>query len=91
MSGKTLRTVNAAFRIEFPDVQIPTRQAIYQLAQKFDETGSVDDASRSGRPITVRTAENSQLVSETFSINPQPSQRRTACDLSISRSSLRVL
>ena len=58
MSGKTLRTVNAAFRIEFPDVQIPTRQAIYQLAQKFDETGSVDDASRSGRPITVRTAEN---------------------------------
>lgn len=37
---------------------------------------SVDDASRSGRPTTVRTEENAEFVFETFHRNPQPSQRR---------------
>ena len=43
-SGKTVREVNTAFRDEFPGVDVPTRQAIYQLAKKSDETGSVEDA-----------------------------------------------
>jgi transposase len=88
MSGKTLRTVNAAFRKEFPDVPIPTWQAIYQLAKKFDETGSVEDAPRSGRPRMVSTEENSELVSETFRSNPQLTQRRASNELGIARRSL---
>ena len=53
---------------------ISTRQAIYQLAKKFDETGSVEDAPRSGRPRTVSTEENTERVSETFRLNPQSSE-----------------
>ena len=83
MSGKTVRTVNAAFRNEFPDVPIPTRQTMYQLARKFDETGSIEDASRSGRPRTVSTEENSELVLETFRLNPQLTQRRASNELGI--------
>ncbi|CAF3465187.1 unnamed protein product [Rotaria socialis] len=52
-SGRTLQTLNTAFRREFPGEKIPTRQAIYLLVKNFEETGSVEDASRSGRPTTL--------------------------------------
>ncbi|CAF4255107.1 unnamed protein product [Rotaria sordida] len=87
ISGKT-RVVNEAFQAEFPDTKIPTRQTIYQLAKKFDETGSVEDAPRSGRPRTVRTEENMERVSETFLLHPQTSKKRASIDLGISRRSL---
>ncbi len=86
ISGNT-RIVNEAFQAEFPDTKIPRRQTIYQLAKKFDETGSVEDASRSGRPRTVRTEENME-VSESFLLNPQKSKRRASIDLGISHRSL---
>jgi transposase len=91
ISGKTLRRVNTAFRNEFPHDKIPSRQAIYQLAKKFDETGSVDDAPRSGRPTTFNTEENLELVSKTFSQSPRTSQRHASYELNISRSSLQRL
>ncbi|CAF1568372.1 unnamed protein product, partial [Rotaria sp. Silwood1] len=87
ISGNT-RVVNEAFQAEIPDTKIPTRQTIYQLAKKFDETGSVEDAPRSGRPRTVRTEENMERVSETFLLNPQTSKKRASIDLGISRRSL---
>ena len=49
-SGKNFRPVNGAFRNKFPDKKMPTRQAIYKLARKFDDSGSVEDSPRSGRP-----------------------------------------
>ena len=75
-SEKTVRKVNIAFRNEFHTDKIPTRQTIYRLAEKFDETSSIDDAPRSGRPTIINTEENLELVSETYSLNPQifPSQ-----------------
>jgi hypothetical protein len=88
VSGRTFRPVDAAFRNEFPGEELPTRQTIYRLAENFDETGSVEDAPRSGRPTTVRTEENTQVVSETFRQNPKPSQRRASRELGISRRSL---
>jgi hypothetical protein len=88
ISGKTSRIINAAFRTEFLDTEISTREAIYQLARKFDETGSVEDAPRSGIPTTVRTEENMQHVSEIFILNPRMSQRRASLDLGISCKSL---
>ena len=39
----------------------PTRLAIYKLRDKFDDTGSVADAPRSGRP-SVCTEENLTTV-----------------------------
>ncbi|CAF3957412.1 unnamed protein product [Rotaria sp. Silwood1] len=90
-SGRTLRTVNTAFRSEFPGEKIPTRQAVYLLVKMFEETGSVEDASRSGRPTTGKTEENIQLVSQTFLLNPHISQRCAALELNISRTSLQRL
>ena len=87
MSGKTLRTVNTALWKEYPDIPTPTWQAIYQLAKKFDETGSVEGAPRSGRPRTVSTEENSELVSKTFRSNPQLTERRASNELGIARRS----
>lgn len=46
------------------------------------------DAPRSGRRISINTDENMELVSQTFPLNPQPSQRRAARELGISRSTL---
>ncbi|CAF3721000.1 unnamed protein product [Rotaria sp. Silwood1] len=60
---------------------MPARQAIYKLAKKFDDTGSVEDSPRSDRPTTVRTEENIQLVSEAFARNPQICQRRASLRL----------
>ncbi|CAF3817476.1 unnamed protein product [Rotaria sp. Silwood1] len=90
-SGRTLRTVNTAFRSEFPGEKVPTRQAVYLLVKMFEETGSVEDASRSGRPTTGKTEENIQLVSQTFLLNPHISQRCAALELNISRTSLQRL
>ncbi|CAF1324708.1 unnamed protein product [Rotaria sp. Silwood1] len=58
ISEKILPTVNTAFRNGFPDDKIPTRQAVYQLAKKFAETGSVDATTQSGRPAMTNTEEN---------------------------------
>lgn len=88
MSEKSLHAVNVAFRREFPNDDIPSRQTIYRLSEKFDETGSVDDLPRSGRPKSVTKEENIQIVSENFRVTPQTSQRRASHELDISRSSL---
>lgn len=88
---KKIALVDAAFRNEYPGEEVPTRQTISRLPEKFDETGSVEDAPRSGRPTTVRAEENAQTVSETFRRNPQSSQRRASRDLNISRTSLQCL
>jgi hypothetical protein len=83
VSGKKFASVDAAFRNEYPGEEVPTRQTIYRLAENFYETGSVEDAPRSGRPTTVRTEENAQTVYEAFRRNPQTSQRRASRDLNI--------
>ena len=43
----------------------PTRLAIYKLRDKFDDTGSVADAPRSGRP-SVCTEQNLATVAEAY-------------------------
>ena len=49
---------------EYSGEKVPTRQTIYRLAEKFDETSSVEDASRSGRPTTVSIEEYTKAFSE---------------------------
>ena len=88
LSGKSLHTVNVAFRDVFPNSEIPARQTIYRLVKKFEETGSVKDAPRSDRLTSVTAEENVQLVSQNFLLNPQTSQRYAARELEISRSTL---
>ena len=47
----------------------PTHLAIYKLPDKFDDTGSVADAPRSGRP-SVCTEQNLATVAEAYGRSP---------------------
>ena len=87
-SRKSHLVVSDTFQAKFPGEKAPSRQAIYQLAKKFQETGSVEDAPRSGRPVTASTEENAELVLETFTQDPYTSLRRVSNELDIARTSL---
>ena len=89
MSQKSYLIVGDVFQTKFSDEKTPSRQAIHQLAKKFQETGSVEDASRSGRPVSACTDDNADLVSNRFTQDPHASQRRVSNELDIARSSLR--
>jgi transposase len=66
----------------------PTRESILDITRKFDETGSVQDLSRSGRPRSVSTEENKQRVLAAFEENPGTSAKRASLELNLSRTSL---
>lgn len=66
----------------------PTRLSLYRIRDKFDETGSIMDAPRSGRPVKVCTQKNLQNVAEAYAHSPKKSTRRASSELSISRTSL---
>ena len=68
----------------------PTRLTIYRIRDKFEETGSVTDAPRSGRP-TMYTKENVDTVSEAYARSPQKSLRRGSAEMGIKRISLRKI
>ena len=67
----------------------PTSKNILSLVQKFDETGSVADKPRSGRPRSVSTDNNRERVRAAFEENPGISARRASLELNLDRSSLR--
>ena len=66
----------------------PSRLSLYRIRDKFEETGSIMDAPRSGRPVKVCTQENLQMVAEAYSHSPKKSTRRASSELSISRTPL---
>ena len=66
----------------------PTRLTIYRLRDKFEQTGSIHNAPKSGRPITVTTQENELEVAQAFTQSPQKSKHRASSELGIERRSL---
>jgi transposase len=58
------------------------------LVRKFDETGSLEDKPRSGRPRSISIDENKEHVRVAYEENPTTSQRRASLKLNLSRSSL---
>ena len=65
----------------------PTHLTIYQIRDKFEETGSLTDAPCSGRP-TMCTKENMVTVSEAYARSPQKSLCRGSTELGIKQTSL---
>ena len=68
----------------------PTRLTIYRIRDKFEETGLVTDAPRSGRP-TMCTKENVDTVSEAYARSSQKSLCRGSAEMGIKRTSLRKI
>ena len=57
------------------------------LVSKFEATGCVTDAKRTGAPTTIRTEENADLLAAAYTQSPKTSQRRASAELGISRTS----
>jgi transposase len=67
----------------------PTRKTILTIARKFDETETIEDEPRSGRPRSISTDENRERVRAAFEEDPETSTRRASLELDLSRTSLR--
>ena len=61
--GEYTQDVQQRFEAQFPETKVPHRNAVQQLIQKFKETGSVCDTTKSGRPSIL--TEKKVLVSQT--------------------------
>ena len=56
----------------------PPKSTIYSLVKKFEDTESVGDAPRSGRPRTLMTDANSDIIAAAYVHSPTKSQRRAS-------------
>jgi len=63
----------------------PTRLTIYRIRDKFDATGAVANAAKSGHPGMSMTEENEMRVPMTFVNSPKKSTWHAAQELSLPR------
>uniref|UniRef100_A0A1B6L4Y9 DUF4817 domain-containing protein n=1 Tax=Graphocephala atropunctata TaxID=36148 RepID=A0A1B6L4Y9_9HEMI len=73
----------------FPNIEPPSRQCIRKLNLRFEQTGSVAELSRSGRPRSVTSEENLNVIAQCFVQSPTKSQRKASNEYGIARTSLR--
>ena len=66
----------------------PSRQTTHRLRNKFDKTGLVNNAPKSGLPKTSTTKKSKTLVALTLINSPKKFPRRASAELSTSRTSL---
>ena len=64
---------------------------IKSLVNKFEITGSVNDAPRFGRPIIATSDEKGEQLFASLINSPRKSVRRLSCELEISRQSVHNL
>lgn len=82
-------TMFTEFQQQFPNSPLPNRTTVWKTYQKFLRTGSVADAPRSGRPVSVTTNENMETVALALVEQPNQSAVRLSGELQISDRSLR--
>jgi len=66
----------------------PSLKTIAAINKKFNETGSVADLNRSGRPKSSRTPDKIARVEEAIKRDPTKSLRALSQDLGINRASV---
>ena len=73
-----------AFRIQFPNRNVPSKSTIYRNVEKYSNEGSSLNLNkgRSGRRRSVRTQANIDRVREALEENPHISTRRNGLQLS---------
>lgn len=87
-NGEKIKNTFRALRDSFGRHGRPNETTIGRLVRKFEATGSVGDAPKSGRPKSVRTPENIGAVSASVRNDPKTSTTRRSQELGISRRSL---
>ena len=60
---------------KFPETDMPHRNTVRNLINKFQEHGSVKDAPRSGRP-TILIKQKVNVISEAMAHSPSKCTRR---------------
>jgi hypothetical protein len=73
--GEYKQDVQQRFQAKFPETKVPHLNAVRQLIQKFQETGSVCDATRSGRP-SILTEKKLLGISDRMLQSPKNSIRK---------------
>ncbi|KAI6648776.1 hypothetical protein LOD99_7163 [Oopsacas minuta] len=64
------------------------RKFVYSIIQRYLETGSVKDKSRSGRPIAITTTRIKIIIRHRIRRNPRRSMRKMSSKLKISPTSV---
>ena len=70
------------------DIPAPSRLSIYRLRDKFDQTGSILDKPKAGRPVSVTTPDNVMQVALMYTEHPDTSKRKASLEMDVSRRSL---
>ena len=86
--GATHRSVAEEFNNRHPGRGPVSHSTVCRLIQRFQETGSVADRKRSGRPKSVTNEETSTLVLANVVKSPKKSVRRLCQEFEISKSSV---
>lgn len=63
-------------RTNFGHHNAPSRNTVINLINKFEHTGSVVDAKRTGRPRSARSEENIAMVAVSVDDDPTTSKRK---------------
>jgi hypothetical protein len=79
------RDVVDLFVERFPNSVPPSGQAIHNLNKRSEQTGSVADLPRSGRPKSVTMEGNLNIVTQSFVQSPTKSTRKASSEHDILR------
>lgn len=88
-SQRSVSQTQMKFRSFYNTRNSPSSLTIRTLVQKFEETGTVADSRRSGRPRSSRNSKIIGSVRKSVTEDPKTSTRKRCTQLGISRSSLR--
>ncbi|CAF4233993.1 unnamed protein product [Rotaria sp. Silwood2] len=72
------------------DTSPPDTHTVLSTNRKFDETGTVEDLPRSGRPVSILSEEKLEEIEEMVNDNPRLSIREGAARAGISKSSYQI-
>lgn len=67
----------------------PSRKSIYRIRDKFNATGSILNVKSPGRPKSVNTEQNQELVVQAVVESPHKSSVRISLELGLSKSSVK--
>lgn len=75
---RSYEQVAALFKNTYPDRELISKSTVQKTVRRFDETGSVKDRQRTGRPKLATNFDKGFEVMQTFVENPPSTLRKAA-------------